>query len=174
MNGTAPPREATEPLQVASRRKRGRPSKLTETVRGEILERIALGECLMQVCRDPSLPDRRNVQRLVHRDPDFRRALSHARESWAYAQVDEMLAIADNSSNDWETYTFGGREYTRPNREAINRAKLRVWSRQYLIERFLPKVFSGRTLLQRAEPADDAVRAEMAALVAVDRTEVAP
>lgn len=122
----------------------GRPSVMTEAICDEILNRISLGESLMDICEfSPHLPERSTVQRYVERDASFAAAYSRARVEWARAQGDVILRIADDSDRDWEEKTtFGGKTELRPNREVVDRSKLRIATRQWLMERYGKTLFS--------------------------------
>lgn len=125
-------RDATEGAQP----KIGRPTSFTSEVKGEILSRLEAGETLMKICSDLHLPADWSVRRYARTDPTFSADLSRARESWADAQADIIVSIADDSSNDWLEHSYGGKTTLKPDREAIDRSKLRIETRWRLMQRF--------------------------------------
>lgn len=122
----------------------GRPSVMTDKVKAEIIERLAAGETLMQICDpDTAMPARSTVMMYAGRDSSFLGDLLRARALWAVAQADKIIEIADESSDDWvEKRGFGGAVELRPNKEVVDRSKLRIETRKWLMERFGKMLFS--------------------------------
>lgn len=58
-----------------------------------IAERIANGETLTEICKEPGMPDRVNVWRWAQRDPEIAKALAEARAISAHVLEEEMAAI---------------------------------------------------------------------------------
>jgi hypothetical protein len=114
---------------------------------------VASGEPLRQVCRDAHMPDERRVRewRQTNREgfsPRYARARAMQLESWA----DEMIDIADDGSNDWETRTReDGSKYDVVNHEVINRAKLRIDTRRWLMARLRPDLYGEMVLVDVPE-----------------------
>lgn len=71
----------------------GRPSIYTPELADAILDRLAAGESLRQVCTAESMPDRSTVLRWLTRHEDFQARYQRAREVQADAWLD---AIADH------------------------------------------------------------------------------
>lgn len=69
-----------------------------------ICERIAAGESLRTVCRDPKMPGRSTVLRWLAAETQaaarFRDQYARAREAQADALAEEVLEIADDASED--------------------------------------------------------------------------
>jgi hypothetical protein len=55
--------------------------------------------------------------------------------------ADEILEIADDSSNDTKTIHKGGNDIDIENTEWVNRSKLRVDSRKWLLSKMMPKKY---------------------------------
>ena len=69
--------------------------------------------------------------------PEFAEQLRAAQSARAELMAEEILQIADDSGNDWiEKKTKQGRTWREPNNEAIQRSRLRVETRKYLIEKW--------------------------------------
>src|SRR4051812_35000371 len=58
----------------------GRPSTHTPELGQAILDRLAQGESLTEICRGKAMPHRVTVLRWMEKDPAFRNAYAHARE----------------------------------------------------------------------------------------------
>lgn len=58
--------------------------------------------------------------------------------------AEEILEIADDSSNDTITKTYGDETVEVENREWVNRSKLRVDSRKWLMSKMAPKKYGDK------------------------------
>ncbi|SSY81057.1 hypothetical protein [Alysiella crassa] len=78
----------------------GRPSIYTDELAHEICERLANGESLIQICRDPAMPSRETIRRWCDESSQFCGMYARAREQQAHYFVDEMIEIADKVVED--------------------------------------------------------------------------
>jgi hypothetical protein len=62
-------------------------------VAARIFERLADGESLLAICKDPAMPARRTVLAWIERDPAFAAAYARARDHQADALDDEMAEV---------------------------------------------------------------------------------
>lgn len=123
----------------------GRPSSFTQETADAICRRISDGESLRQVCRDEGMPDKVTVLRWLDAHEAFRTQYARAREALMDHFADEILEIADDSTNDWiERENRAGGTYQAVDVEAIQRAKLRVESRQWLMAKCAPKKYGDK------------------------------
>ncbi len=120
----------------------GRPSKHSARLAESILERIAGGESLRAICRDSEMPAKSTITLWISRDREgFSAQYEAACLARAHYWADELLDIADDGSNDWmerfdkEEGSLGWRE----NGEAMQRSRLRVDTRKWLLSKMLPK-----------------------------------
>lgn len=125
------PKEAKKP--------HGRPSKLTPEVAAEICSRMAKGETLKNICLDDHMPHRTTVNDWVIADEEFSRQYVRARELQADYWGDECMEIADDGTNDYMLQKQGDSEVEVVNREHIQRSKVRIEQRQWMMERLNPK-----------------------------------
>lgn len=119
----------------------GRPSVYTEEIASEILQRMASGESVRAICEDEHMPARASVMLWVATDREsFSDRYAKACDARAHYWADELLDIADDSRNDWmERQEDGGGVGYVTNGEAINRARLRVDTRKWLLSKMLPR-----------------------------------
>lgn len=115
----------------------GRPTKYNEELAGRILGRISNGESLRTICKDDDMPDRASVFTWVFTYDDFSAKYNAARAIQAEVHVDEMINIADDTSND----TIDTETGTRANSEWIARSKLRIETRRWIAEKLKPKKY---------------------------------
>lgn len=122
-----------------------RPSKFTKEISEAICDRLAGGESLRQICRDPEMPSRESVRRWLRDDQEFRALHARAREDQADHYAEEILEIADDGTNDWQERELkSGRISSAPDHEHISRSKLRIDTRRWLIAILAPKKYGDR------------------------------
>jgi hypothetical protein len=118
----------------------------------ELCGLLAEGKSIRQITELPGMPSRRAVQYWMSRYPDFREkyecAMMLLAEFWAH----EIIEIADDSSGDFIINERGERAVDHEN---INRARLKVDARRWLLSKILPKRYGDRV------QADVTVRRDM-------------
>jgi hypothetical protein len=127
--GGITPAQAREALQGCPSHKiaesrMGRPTLKTPELCAEICRRIAEGETMQAILKDPGMPAWTTVHYWRHSDESFRQDLARAREQQAEVWAEEMLSISDDEL---------------PTHEAIGRARLRMQSRQWLAGKYNPQ-----------------------------------
>lgn len=78
---------------------------------------------------------------------EFQDQYARARMAQAYGWADEILEIADDGRND--TYVEKGE--TRTDHDVINRSRLRVDTRKWLLSKLLPKEYGDRDSQEPAQ-----------------------
>ncbi|MBB2840614.1 UNVERIFIED_ORG: hypothetical protein GGE64_004390 [Rhizobium etli] len=126
----------------------GRPTKFSQALAEKICDRIADRESLRSICRDEAMPAKSTVLSWLA-DEDkaaFRARYALAREILADGFVDELVEIADDSSNDWIEKKNAAGETTgwQENGEAIRRSQLRIATRQWVAEKLRPKKYGAK------------------------------
>lgn len=102
-----------------------------------ILDRIANGESLANICKEKDMPPPSTVLFWCEKEPSFAESYRRARETMADVLFDQCLAIADDSAGDVLKNTQTG-EIT-VNHAAIARAKLRIETRFRIAGKISPK-----------------------------------
>lgn len=142
--------------EMINKGKAGRPCSYTEEIGAEICFRISEGESLNSIVRDDHMPNKSTVIRWAmfgkdeyhYSDPKVREKLAIFSDHYAYARmvqaenlIDECTNISDDGHNDFmEKTTKGGNDIVAFNHEHVQRSKLRVETRKWLGEIYLPKV----------------------------------
>lgn len=157
---TSPKKKASPPRTV------GRPSRFTPELGHAICRRLAGldgdAESLRTICSDPAMPARGTVYNWLlegeqSEDPASPKRLfldqyARARECWIADQVEAVLEIADDGSNDWmERELQSGRIVEILNTEVVQRSRLRVDARRWLAEILAPKKY-GKSMKLRGDP----------------------
>lgn len=126
----------------------GKPIDYNSTLADAICERLAGGESLRAICRTEGFPSDRAVRRWATDDPDgFGARFSAAREAGWHVIAEEILAIADDGANDSYVDENG---FRRTDNDVVQRSRLRVDTRKWLLSKMLPKVFGEKTAIEHS------------------------
>lgn len=130
----------------------GRPTTYNAEIAATICERIADGQSLREICRDDDMPARAAVFKWLSIHKEFADQYAHAREAQALHMADEILDIADDAKNDWVERLDGNGEVIgwRENGEALQRSRLRVDARKWLLSKLLPKKYGEKSEVQHS------------------------
>ncbi len=107
-----------------------------------ICERMARGESLRSICAAEDMPDESTVRLWAVTDRDgFATQYAHAREAQMDALAEDILAIADDSAGDIRVDADG---HEAPNHELVQRARLRVDTRKWIMSKIAPKRYGDK------------------------------
>ena len=112
----------------------------------EILQQMAQGMTLREICKQPGMPAPSTVRYWVVKDVDgIAERYARARDAQALHWADEILATADDGSNDWmQIQTEKGNVKTVLDREHVQRSALRIDARKWLLAKLHPQLFGER------------------------------
>ncbi len=128
-----------------ARRPPSPPVKYSEAVAAVICGRLAEGETLRAICRDQAMPNRATVYYWLSKNPDFSNRYARAREALVEYWADECVEIADDSTTDMVIKTGrNGHEYEAVDQEHIQRSRLRVDTRKWLMSKLKPGIYGDR------------------------------
>ena len=114
-----------------------------------ILQRIRDGESLRSICKDKAMPARSTVHLWLANVEGFSDHYARACEIRADVYADEILEIADDASRDWITKKNpDGSTYRVLDGEHVQRARLRIDSRKWLMSKMAPKKYGDRIELE--------------------------
>ncbi len=146
--GAFPPlgRPRKTPAALAQRKGKGPVTAYSEIVADRILERISKGEPLTSVCKDSGMPTASTVAEwYVYPDelarPGFAARFARAERIGLHIMAEDMLNIADDSGKDTVTKIFRGKRVKVIDQEHINRDRLRVQTRQFILSKKLKEVY---------------------------------
>lgn len=127
----------------------GRPTSYSEKVAELICNRLAGGESLNVICQDARLPARSTIYVWLTRDTEgFQDKYARAREAQTHFMADEILEISDRErlGERVTTKADGGVETVIV--DQVDRSRLQVDSRKWLMARMAPKKWGDKTALQ--------------------------
>jgi len=120
----------------------GRPTAYTPELARAICARMAAGESLRAICRAEDMPAESTVRMWAVLDRDgFYAQYTQAREAQMDSLAEDILEIADDSARDIRT-DADGKEIV--DHEHIQRSKLRVDTRKWLMSKIAPKRFGDK------------------------------
>lgn len=125
--------------------KGGRPTIYSAELAQVICESLMVGMSLRKICELDGMPAISTVMQWLASGKDgFMEQYAHARQVQAEYLLDELIDIADDSVDDYEI--VNGEE--RLNQEHIQRAKLRIDTRKWNIEKLAPKKYGAKQQLE--------------------------
>jgi hypothetical protein len=124
----------------------GRPTDYTPELADEICAQLADGDSLRAVCNSDSMPSKSTVFRWLRTNEEFRDQYARAKEESADAMADEVLDIADDGTNDWmeRLGKDGDSLGWQLNGEHVQRSKLRIDTRKFLMSKMKPKKYGDK------------------------------
>lgn len=124
----------------------GRPTLYTPELADVICERLANGESMRSVSRDPDMPASATLFKWLRVHPEFAEQYARAKQESADALVDEILDIADDGTNDWmERLDRDGQPIGwQLNGEHVQRSRVRIDSRKWIASKLKPKKYGDR------------------------------
>ena len=118
----------------------GRPNDYTIWKDRAICMRLSAGESLRKICARKYYPSRYAVFRWLQSNEEFRNHYAWAREMQSEHYADDIIDIADDSEHD----TIEGPNGERMNSEYVQRSRLRVDTRKWVMERMSPKKYGAK------------------------------
>lgn len=128
----------------------GRGIPYSREVMDRIYARMAGGESIKDICDSADMPNARTVREWIVKYPDEGPQYARARDLQAEAMADEILKISDDSTGDTYTVIENGREVTKVDQENINRSRLRVDSRKWLLSKMSPRKYGDRVEVEHS------------------------
>jgi hypothetical protein len=115
--------------------------QVTPEVMDTIADHMAAGWSLRQVCALDGMPTHAAVIQAARKDPDgIGRLYREARENLFAYWAEEIVDIADDATNDWMERENG----PVTNTEAINRSRLRIDTRKWLLTKLKPTEYGDK------------------------------
>lgn len=129
----------------------GRPSSYTPEIAARICDRLIEGLSVREVCKADDMPAPSTVFLWLTKHPEFSEQYARALEARTDAMADDLLVIADDGTNDWVKNQDGGESY---NGDHVQRSKLRVDARKWLMSKMAPKKYGDRQAIDHSGSVD--------------------
>jgi len=134
----------SEPAEI----KIGRPSIFSPELAEALCERIAAGELLIKIERDDGMPTYSTVYRWLEKNTAFRELYARAREVGWSRLSEQIVELSDDSRGDTVIDEDG--EW-RTDYENVQRSRLMVDTRKWLLSKVLPKIYGDKLALTGAD-----------------------
>ena len=125
----------------------------TEQNAKRICDLIADGYTLRQVAKEIGVESAGSITDWARDDKEFAVQYARAKEAQADRFADEIIEIADDSRNDWVEREIDGQMLRAVDHEHIQRSRVRIDARKWLMAKMLPKKYGDRMALTGAEVA---------------------
>ena len=119
----------------------GRPSSYDPLVAAAICEGLAQGMSLRTVMKSEGMPHLSSVFLWLAKYPEFSDQYAKAKQNGVEALAEDLIEIADNGTNDWMERNDPENPGYRVNGEHINRSRLRVETRKWVMSKLAPKKY---------------------------------
>lgn len=113
----------------------------SEEIVSIIFDRVSSGESINKICSTPDMPSRKTFFEWVAKDEDVRRRYDLAIIARTDFYAEEIIEIADDSSNDLYVDEDGNE---RTNAEVVARSKLRMDARKWFVSKMNPKKYGDK------------------------------
>lgn len=136
--------EPEKPEEIVETKPVGRPSTYTQELADKICEELAQGQSMRTVCALDEMPAMSTVFKWLREIKGFSEQYARAKEESTDAMAEDVLDIADDGSNDWMEKQYGDAEFWVTNGEALQRSRLRVDTRKWLMSKMKPKKYGDK------------------------------
>ncbi|WP_181171688.1 hypothetical protein [Mesorhizobium sp. B2-6-7] len=156
-----------------------RTSEYTEEIAGRICAELVAGRSLRDICKDEEMPAQSTIFKWLGQHRSFAEQYTRAREAQMEAMAEDILDIADDGTNDFVKKTNGdGAEYEAFDSEHVQRSKLRIDTRKWLMSKLAPKKYGEKLDLNvggslQTTP-QEAIDARIAELLGKAGADIAP
>lgn len=122
----------------------GRPTDYSESLVDKICEQIASGRSLRSISEDEGMPNEKTIYKWILKYPEFNQKYTTAREAQADFYAEQIIEIADNSTDDIEMIETEHGLRADIKHSAINRARLQIDTRKWLAGKLRPKKYGDK------------------------------
>lgn len=151
MQATSPKTAKSGEDTTPSARKRGAVSIFTPELFTAICDCISRGESLSAVCRRPEMPHKSTVLRWLHDKPELRDRYVQARDDLMEYWASDIIEIADDGTMDtMPGLNKYGDEVMVPNHANVQRDRLRIDSRKWMLARLKPQVYGDHVQVEHS------------------------
>lgn len=122
-----------------------RPPDYSPELAQSICEHISNGKGTREIETLDGMPSKATIYKWLSKYPEFLDLYARSKMVMAFAWEEDMVEIADDGTNDWmaRQRETKGVHYVE-NAEAINRSRLRVDTRKWLLSKLLPKKYGDK------------------------------
>lgn len=133
------------------KRPRGRQLTFSPDLALKICERLGNGESLRAICREEGMPAHSTVLLwVIENHSGFADQYARARDFGLQILEDDLLEISDDGRNDWMMDKDPDNPGYILNGEHVQRSRLRVDTRKWMLSKLAPKKYGDRTKIEHS------------------------
>lgn len=118
-----------------------RRSEYNQDTATQLCQYLSEGESLRTATTHKGMPSAATVFSWMRTNPEFLKQYEKAKQESTDAMAEEIMDIADNGANDWMEKHYGDNVVWVTNGEALQRSRLRVDVRKWLMSKMKPKKY---------------------------------
>jgi hypothetical protein len=145
---------------TTEKKQTGRPRLYSEELAAKVCTSIAEGRSLKKTCEGEGMPSMLTVFKWLQ-DGElkaFHANYARARDEQVAKFADELQDIADDASNDFSVDEDGNEIV---NHEHIQRSKLRIDTRKWILAKMMPKKYGDRAAVELSGPDGKPIQQEV-------------
>lgn len=135
----ARPKDKDKPKEA--KKPKGRPTLYSNELINKICELIMSGKSMVEITKMEDMPGQTQVYKWLNEHKDFAEKYTRAREIQADVYFDQIIEIADCTTED-DIFNEQGNRVA--NSEWINRSRLRVDARKWAASKLAPKKYGDK------------------------------
>lgn len=137
-------------VEAPKKPKIGRPTLYTPELGEKLCELFVTGRTFREIEKMDGMPSKDAICSWLAKHDEFRQQYARAREAQALIGEDETIEIADDSSDDYVERVINGRKQKVYNKQHVDRSKLRVDTRKWLMSKRFPKRYGDKVDLHHS------------------------
>ena len=130
----------------------GRPSTYSPELASRLCDKLVEGASVREACQDADMPAASTIFLWLQKHKEFSEQYARALEARTEAMAEDILSIADDGSNDWMERKNGDEAFWVQNGEALQRSRLRVDTRKWLLSKMVPKKYGDKVTNEHTGP----------------------
>lgn len=129
----------------------GRPSEYTTETGKTVCELIIEGLSVREIAERDDMPSEKTIWTWISKYPEFLQGYTRAKETQADRFAEDIIEISDNGTNDWmDRRIEEGTIVRTADHEHINRSRLRVDARKWLMAKMAPKKYGEKVAVDHS------------------------
>ena len=136
----------------------GRPTDYCPELIDKICDRLTQGESLKTICKDADMPNTSSIFLWLAKYPEFSDKYARAKSAQMDTMAEEIVEISDDRSND---VTVDEKGNEKVDWECVQRSKLKVDTRKWLMSKLAPKKYGELKTLQHQGPNGGPMQSEV-------------
>jgi hypothetical protein len=135
--------------KVTAKRRRGAPSIFTQALADAVCLRVAQGESLRNIGKDPKMPGARTVREWVVKNEKFAQQYAHAKALGLDEMAEQIIELADTIQLGKKTKTNNKGENEVITGDMIEHRRLQIDTRKWYLSKLAPKIYGNQLKIEQ-------------------------